>query len=481
MPDVAKRGWLLVSGIPPQALPPEPFEVVPGIWAGRSSDDEGRVIPEHLEKWNNSLSAGSALRQPDLAIWMDRSTDSRAIDLVNQELTTRLGAVFSTLSYVLQRGRLGGVILVEIRAEPGVQSRASLYPVRCRGPRRSRAVLDLANWPAVLTRRLRPFPLNEPAMFWAVNAFERACREPYEEDRLELFCRSVETLLQTREGAPEFAAGILAHQGREPTAGRQKRYRSIYEIRNGIVHGYRFLRPRQSPSMSARLMEEVARRMLVDVMTSDEHFDRIREHHRGVLADRTERRKRRPLQELDWTHLPRGLRAQSLWDALHDGVVTAMRTDQLARTAEIEIDVDHLREYANFPLGTRFVLRFEGVASVRATQFTFWPGGHDSLEGKPREEQDRIVQEYWRRGRTDSFTVSDAQSAVVGGDISDAEVIVAQGQAAVRLQCTSPPGATVGLVVRAERVRATRSDGVAFSLEDLRRLGKSYWTAFGEQ
>jgi len=420
------------------------------------------------------------LRQPDVAIWIDRATDSRAIDVIDQEVTARLDAVFSSLSYVLQRGRVWGAILVELRGEEGAHTRASLYPIRCRGPRRAGTVLDLPNWPAVLTRRLRPFPLDEPAMFWAVNAFERACREPYEEDRLELFCRSVETLLQTREGAPEFAAGILAHQGREPTAGRQMRYRSIYEIRNGIVHGYRFLRPRQSPSMSARLMEAVARRMLIDVMKSDEHFERIREHHRKVLAGRSERRKRRPLRETDWTNLPWGLRAQTLWDALHDGAVTAMRADELARTAEVEIDLEHLRDHAKLPPETRFVLRFEGVASVRATRFFFWPGGHDPLEGKTREEQDRIVQEYWRRGRTDSIAVSDAQGAVVGSEISDAEVISAGGQVAIRVVCISQ-GAPIELFLRSERMRVARTDGATFSLEDLRRLGKSYWTEFGKR
>ena len=78
---------------------------------------------------------------------------------------------------------------------------------------------------------------------------------------------------------------------------------------------------------------------------------------------------------VDWVNLPEGATEFSLWSTLHDGDLTAIESDRMARTLSLQFDVGYVREFHNLSEDTRFVIVVSGVQSVLSFSSVPWPGG----------------------------------------------------------------------------------------------------------
>src|SRR5262245_34354063 len=119
----------------------------------------------------------------------------------------------------------------------------------------------------------------------------------------------------------------------------------------------------------------------------------------------------------DWLYLPVGAKEIQLWDSLHDGQLLSVQSDRLDRTAVLNVDVAHLRKRLAAAENMTFVLRFEGVQSVRAAAFVLWPGEVPVISaGLPRTEQDRLVDEYQAKCREESVGWEPFEASLAGSD-----------------------------------------------------------------
>ncbi len=77
--------------------------------------------------------------------------------------------------------------------------------------------------------------------------------------------------------------------------------------------------------------------------------------------------------EILWA-LKNGLRIGStefsIWSTLHDGDLTAIESDRMARTLSLRFDVGYIRDFHNLPEDARFVIVISGVSpSARSAVF----------------------------------------------------------------------------------------------------------------
>jgi hypothetical protein len=120
---------------------------------------------------------------------------------------------------------------------------------------------------------------------------------------------------------------------------------------------------------------------------------------------------------------------------------------------------------------------------VRATGYSFWPGGYVRPENATREEQSRAVDEYQAKGREHSVdwtalegTLEDSETVL---DVYEAELTSADGLLTLRLVGALGGDDWHTLFLHAETLEFTASDGSPLTLDEFLALGRAYWDAFG--
>ncbi len=191
---------------------------------------------------------------------------------------------------------------------------------------------------------------------------------------------------------------------------------------------------------------------------------------------------------LDWVHLPAGVKAGSLWDALHDARLYFVASDPLARTATLCFEIFYLKD------GVTITFNLDGVTSLRATRAARWPGGYERPEGISRGEESRLIAEYqakWREESLDwteleaalgsaNFSVSDDDKDYL--DISSAYVVQNGTETTLHFQGhLQSTDLWHELFLRGSHLNVVRSDDGEFSLERLLALGEAWWDGFAEE
>jgi hypothetical protein len=186
---------------------------------------------------------------------------------------------------------------------------------------------------------------------------------------------------------------------------------------------------------------------------------------------------------LDWDNLPFGVTEESLWPSLHDGFLKKVTSDRLERTACLEFNVPHLREFHKIQEETTFVFLFEGVNSVRILHNMHWPGKLHWPPGTPREEMIRLRAEYNAKARQESISWSSFETDLTDGklevEIADASLVCGQkGEIALKLGLLLDFRNYHELFVRSEGFEIRNACGDRLTLEEFLQFGISYWDAF---
>lgn len=186
-------------------------------------------------------------------------------------------------------------------------------------------------------------------------------------------------------------------------------------------------------------------------------------------------------QIVDWVNLPEGATEFSLWSTLHDGDLTAIESDPMARTLLLRFDVGYVRDFHNLSADTRFVIVVGGVQSVRAFSSTPWPGGCSIPAGTPAEQQLTLVAEYQSKWREESLSWADFERLTEHGlELSSA--VLTQGSESVAL--------CLGLLVGGDSYAKAfiRGEGITFLIgerqvtpQEFVGLGEAYWAAFANK
>jgi hypothetical protein len=161
----------------------------------------------------------------------------------------------------------------------------------------------------------------------------------------------------------------------------------------------------------------------------------------------------------DWIHPPEGVEELSLWDSLHDAHLIRAHVDPLERTLQLEFDIRHVRKFHHLPEDTRFMLRFNGVSSVRVNSST---ASFDVSIGF-LEFAEKVEGE---NGRTETF---------------EADILRAPGSVAARLFLHVNDEFYPELIVRAECLAISLSSGKELTLEEFLQLGEAFWEDFAER
>ena len=190
---------------------------------------------------------------------------------------------------------------------------------------------------------------------------------------------------------------------------------------------------------------------------------------------------------LDWVNLPSGIAGASLWDGLHEAQVISIQSNLLERTVTLNLEIENLRIFHQWPLDMRFVFRLDGVQSARAVKYSIWPGPFAVSPGTATEEQERLVAEYQAKWREESQSWSDLEKAMTAEnkqviDISDA-TLATEKDSAVALRISGLLNYTMyhEIFLRAEKLTISRTDAGELKVEELLKLGKSYWDALERQ
>lgn len=189
----------------------------------------------------------------------------------------------------------------------------------------------------------------------------------------------------------------------------------------------------------------------------------------------------------DWIHLPAGVTGESLWDSLHDASLVGVRSDLLARTLVLEFEIDYIQGFHKLPEGLRFLLRFEGVQSVRVVRYAVWPGAFSVPKGVSRAEESRLVKEYQAKWREESAAWSAFESRFSKDpgtwvEVSDATLVESEaGTVASWFAGQLDDKHYHQVYVRAERLDALRSDGEPLGMALFKTLGEQYWEAFAQR
>lgn len=184
---------------------------------------------------------------------------------------------------------------------------------------------------------------------------------------------------------------------------------------------------------------------------------------------------------VDWVNLPEGSTEFSLWSTLHDGDLTAIESDLMARTLSLRFDVGYVRDFHNLSVDTRFVIVVGGVQSVRSFSSVQWPGGCSIPAGTPAGQQQTLVAEYQSKWREESMSWADFERLTDSGlELSSA--VLTQGSESVALR--------LGLLVGGDSYAEAfvRGEGITFSIgerqvtpQEFVELGEAYWEAFANK
>src|SRR5712664_382373 len=190
---------------------------------------------------------------------------------------------------------------------------------------------------------------------------------------------------------------------------------------------------------------------------------------------------------VDWMNLPHGVLEVSLWAGLHDAQIVSNQSNLLERTITLHLESDHLLEFHKLPLDMQFLLRLDGVQSARVVHYALWPGEFSIPSGATGEDQSRLVAEYQSKGREESLSWSELESAVTMDfkqviDIADATLATSpDNSVALRISGLLNYTAYRELFLRAERLTLSRGDGQELGIAGLLKMGEAYWDAFERQ
>jgi len=186
------------------------------------------------------------------------------------------------------------------------------------------------------------------------------------------------------------------------------------------------------------------------------------------------------MERVDWTHLPHGVEPLTLEGALHDGTLCAIRSDRMACSVELVIDVAHLREHFGLDESMRVVLRIDGVASVRAEQYEVWPGPRPELVGLSHAEQQQLVDAYRTKWRAVSVDWTEFEQRVSQESlwILDAELALSDDSLTFTANGEVSDNDWYKFFVSGRTLEIARTDGVPCSFDELRAMGTAYWDAF---
>jgi hypothetical protein len=187
--------------------------------------------------------------------------------------------------------------------------------------------------------------------------------------------------------------------------------------------------------------------------------------------------------KLDWIHLPPGAEAVSLWCCLHDARPLGARSDRLARTLEVDLDVFYIREHHALPDSFRFTLGLHGVQSARATRHVPWPGECPVPSGTSRDEESRLIAAYQAKWREDSMTWDDFEHVVSRAEHQILAASLVRGdETTLHLYCSPASDAATShahdVFVRAESISLVGSDGTDFGIDRFIGMGEAYWESF---
>jgi len=278
------RGYLAVQGVRwPEGV--GSVELAPNVHAGASASYSLPTISEDDRRAHGELSM-EPFDNPNLVIWTERpgTSSGRESESVLDSISRDLGWCSATLSMAISTAAVTSFSVIESvnNQERVVRRTRALVGWLARGtPGRASLLLDTPLWQRISVR-VMPILTNWTAeneqTTHAVRSFFRACEMEWVDDRYELFCRSVETVLQTEigRGAKQFADGVrMVLIGNKDTPSEQELIEH-YQRRNDIVHGHRFLDPdRGDGDPSVRRMEDIARGFMQSFLSDDAIFQAV--------------------------------------------------------------------------------------------------------------------------------------------------------------------------------------------------------------
>jgi hypothetical protein len=189
----------------------------------------------------------------------------------------------------------------------------------------------------------------------------------------------------------------------------------------------------------------------------------------------------------DWVHLPAGISGVSLWDGLHETQIISMQSNLLERTVTLNVEIENLRIFYQWPLDMQFVFRLDGVQSARVLKYSTWPGPFAVPPGVSKEEEARLVAEYQAKWREESLSWSDLEEAMTAEhqqviDIVDATLATEKdGVVALCISGLLNYTAYHELFLRAEKLTISRTDAGELTVSELLKLGEAYWDALERQ
>jgi hypothetical protein len=190
---------------------------------------------------------------------------------------------------------------------------------------------------------------------------------------------------------------------------------------------------------------------------------------------------------VDWVNLPAGISGVSLWDGLHEAQIISIQSNLLQRTVTLNLEIENLRIFYQWPLDMQFVFRLDGVQSARVVKYSIWPGPFAVPPGVSKEERGRLMAEYQAKWREESLSWSDLEKAMTAEhkqviDISDA-ALATEKDGAVALRVSGLLNYTTyhELFLRAEKLTVSRTDAGELTIAELLKLGAEYWDALERQ
>jgi hypothetical protein len=179
-------------------------------------------------------------------------------------------------------------------------------------------------------------------------------------------------------------------------------------------------------------------------------------------------------------NLPEDVIKLSLWSTLHDGDLTAIVSDLMARTLTLHFDVGYVKEFHSLPEETRFVIIVSGVQSVRSANGVPWPGGCSIPPQTPYEQQQAIVSDYQRKWREESLSWS-AFERLIDDGLEVSSAILSQGSegVALRLGVMAGDNSYVDTFIRGEEITFLAGER-QLTPQEFVDLGEAYWESFAK-
>jgi hypothetical protein len=184
---------------------------------------------------------------------------------------------------------------------------------------------------------------------------------------------------------------------------------------------------------------------------------------------------------VDWVNLPKDATELSLWCTLHDGDLTSIDSDLLARTLTLRFDVGYVRDFHNLSEETVFTVNVGGVASVRSCGSVPWPGGCSIPAETPIAQQEAIVAEYQNKWREESLSWAEfEQLTKIGLEVSSATLAQRADGIALHFGFLVNDGSYVEAYIRGETVGFLIGER-QFTAPEFVEMGEAYWEAWGKK